>query len=101
MLNQIIENCARHEIRFIGKFDSKIHDRWIITDTGWRIGLGRGLDIFKRPPNQLDFGQFKQELSQVRGFGIDYRRVDTETDFEELEKTEEISADSRSVLEGI
>lgn len=93
MLDQIIKNCARHEIRFIGKFDSNSHDRWIVTDTGWRIGLGRGLDIFKRPPDPLDFGQFKQELSRVKAFGIDYRRVDPETYFEELEKTEEISAD--------
>ncbi|MEZ5311013.1 MAG: BREX system Lon protease-like protein BrxL [Microthrixaceae bacterium] len=34
-------------IHFDVTFDSSIHDRSIITDTGWKIVLGRGLDIFQ------------------------------------------------------
>lgn len=29
------------------KFDGTIHDRSIVADSGWRINLGRGLDIFR------------------------------------------------------
>ena len=36
-------------IRFTYTFDKHAHDRWIETNTGWRISLGRGLDFFQRP----------------------------------------------------
>jgi hypothetical protein len=36
------------KIRFTYIFDKHAHDRWIETDTGWKISLGRGLDFFQR-----------------------------------------------------
>jgi ATP-dependent Lon protease len=35
-------------VRFTYTFDTHAHDRWIDTDTGWRITLGRGLDFFQK-----------------------------------------------------
>jgi ATP-dependent Lon protease len=34
-------------IKFDVALDDTIHDRSIVTDTGWKIVLGRGLDIFQ------------------------------------------------------
>jgi ATP-dependent Lon protease len=34
-------------IQFNASFDGAIHDRSIVTDTGWKLILGRGLDIFQ------------------------------------------------------
>ena len=51
------------------------HDRWIRSDAGWRINLGRGLDIFQKSDgNWLDFGTARQEFRQVKGFGVTYIR---------------------------
>lgn len=36
---------------FTWEFSDDIHDRWIKTDTGWYIGMGRGLDIYQRYDN--------------------------------------------------
>ena len=53
-----------------------IHDRSITTDTGWKILLGRGLDIFQRVPSPFDLAEKYQERREVRGFGITYLRDD-------------------------
>ena len=43
-----IEDSAREAgVEFSWEFDDTKHDREITTDTGWRILLGRGLDIFQ------------------------------------------------------
>lgn len=82
-LEELSEYCSRFGIYFDFEFDSRLHDRSIVTDTGWRIGLGRGLDIFQRPKIKYDFGSFKQEFAQVRAFTIDYRHVDTDKYFQD------------------
>jgi ATP-dependent Lon protease len=47
-LDQIQKSALGKKVRFAYSFDSTKHDRQIETDTGWRIALGRGLDIFHR-----------------------------------------------------
>ena len=55
------------------KFDATIHDRSIGADTGWRINLGRGLDIFQKGSgSQFDIGARRQEFRQVVAFGVTY-----------------------------
>lgn len=55
--------------------DSSIHDRSIVTDTGWRINLGRGLDIFQYVTGDtFDLASRLQEFRQVRAFGVTYIR---------------------------
>ncbi len=52
-----------------------IHDRSITTDTGWRILLGRGLDIFQRMSDSpFDLATKYQKYREVKGFGITYIR---------------------------
>ncbi|TQS94371.1 BREX system Lon protease-like protein BrxL [Arthrobacter sp. TS-15] len=56
-------------------FDGAIHDRSILTDTGWRILLGRGLDIFQYiTGDTFELATRLQEYRQVKAFGITYIR---------------------------
>lgn len=75
MLNQIVQSAAQQGIKVDVARDPGGHDRWIRTDTGWRINLGRGLDIFqKQEGDWFNFGGTRQEFRQVRAFGITYIR---------------------------
>lgn len=57
------------------KFDGTIHDRSIVANSGWRINLGRGLDIFQFVPNDVfDLAVKLQQYRQVRAFGVTYIR---------------------------
>ena len=45
------------------------------TDTGWKILLGRGLDIFQRMSDSpFDLATKYQKYREVKGFGITYLR---------------------------
>lgn len=78
MLSQIVNGAAQQGIKVdVGK-DPGGHDRWIRTDTGWRINLGRGLDIFQKTDGGwFDFGTTRQEFRQVKAFGVAYIREST------------------------
>jgi len=57
------------------KFDATIHDRSIVANSGWRINLGRGLDIFQFVSNDaFDLAGKLQEYRQVKAFGVTYIR---------------------------
>ena len=74
-LASIEQGAAGGGINFEYSFDPTIHDRSITTDTGWRIVLGRGLDIFQYVPNDaFDLSSRLQEFRQVRAFGVTYLR---------------------------
>lgn len=75
MLNDIVQAAAHQGVKVNVAKDPGGHDRWIRTDTGWRINLGRGLDIFQKSDNGwFDFGTSRQEFRQVRAFGVTYIR---------------------------
>ncbi|MBG6181373.1 BREX system Lon protease-like protein BrxL [Arthrobacter sp. CAN_A1] len=77
MLNDIVQGAAQQGIKVNVAKDPGGHDRWIRTDTGWRINLGRGLDIFQKSDGGwFDFGTSRQEFRQVRAFGVTYIRED-------------------------
>lgn len=57
------------------EFDATIHDRSIVSNSGWRINLGRGLDIFQYVANDaFDLGMRLQQFRQVKAFGVTYIR---------------------------
>lgn len=75
MLKDIQESAATVGIRFTVTWDETIHDRSIRTDHGWKLLLGRGLDIFQKGSgSQYDLGSRRQEFRQVFAFGITYIR---------------------------
>ena len=87
------EELARKQLEFLAKtragalgagihveveFDGSIHDRSIVTDNGWRIVLGRGLDIFQYVAHDpFDLSYRCQEYRQVKAFGVTYMRSAT------------------------
>ncbi|WP_028279805.1 BREX system Lon protease-like protein BrxL [Arthrobacter sp. H5] len=79
MLNDIVQGAAQQGIKVNVAKDPGGHDRWIRTDTGWRVNLGRGLDIFQKSDGGwFDFGTSRQEFRQVRAFGVTYIRDEPE-----------------------
>lgn len=73
MLAQIVEEAAQQGVRIDVVDEPNGHDRWIRTDTGWRINLGRGLDIFQKSDGDwFALGTSRQEFRQVRAFGVTY-----------------------------
>ena len=75
MLKDIQDSAASVGIKFNVDFDATIHDRSIRADTGWKILLGRGLDIFQKGSgSQFDIGSRRQEFRQVVAFGVTYIR---------------------------
>lgn len=80
MLKDIQDSTATVGIKFTVTWDETIHDRSIRTDHGWKLLLGRGLDIFQKGSgSQFDLGSRRQEFRQVFAFGITYiREAETE-----------------------
>ena len=75
MLKEIQDSAASAGIQFTVSWDETIHDRYIYTDHGWKLILGRGLDIFQKGSNsQFDLRSRRQEFRQVFAFGITYIR---------------------------
>jgi ATP-dependent Lon protease len=48
-------------IIFTYEFDDYIHDRSIVMDNGWKIVMGRGLDIWQKTGGWYDINEYIQE----------------------------------------
>lgn len=73
MLKDIQDSVSTVGIHFTVTWDETIHDRSIRTDHGWKLLLGRGLDIFQKGSgSQFDLGSRHQEFRQVFAFGITF-----------------------------
>lgn len=59
--NQITESLASMDIIFSYEFDENIHDRSIQLNNGWKIVLGRGLDIWQKTGGWYDISEYIQE----------------------------------------
>lgn len=78
LLDSIADACAGTGIEFTWVFDGTGagHARDITTDTGWKIVLDRGLDIFQAPLRKDGFslGDRLQQFRATKGFYITYIR---------------------------
>jgi hypothetical protein len=74
-LNDIKKGLLQDNIEFDYTFDDKQHDRWLETDTGWRIILGRGLDIFQARAHYYGRGFSDQTKRKCRATAITYTRT--------------------------
>ncbi|MCB1470178.1 MAG: BREX system Lon protease-like protein BrxL [Rhizobiaceae bacterium] len=76
LLDSITEACSGSGVDFTWAFDTSgnAHARDIVTDTGWKIVLDRGLDIFQAPIRTEGFslGDRLQEHRMVKGFYVTY-----------------------------
>ena len=75
------ETCEPVGIKFTWEFDASntIHARHIVTDTGWKILLDRGLDIFQHYEMNDAFAMSNrlQKYRQCKAFEVTYLRVST------------------------
>jgi ATP-dependent Lon protease len=49
-----------------------VHDRSIVSDNGWTIVLGRGLDIYEKEESRFSLGEIDQELRKCKNFTVTY-----------------------------
>ncbi len=76
-LDGIAEACTSTGVDFTWAFDKAgtLHARDISTDTGWKMVLDRGLDIFQPTPRKMNgfsLGERMQEHRMVRSFYVTY-----------------------------
>lgn len=71
-LDQVQAGATAKKIEFSYEFDSSKHDRTIVTDTGWRIILGRGLDIFHRAESKFSLGFIDQTQRRCKETSITF-----------------------------
>lgn len=77
---QIESSCYALGIKFTYRFNSTIHARSIVTDTGWKISLDRGLEIYQNCERK-DFFAFTTRLQKYRPcrqFEVTYIKQETE-----------------------
>lgn len=76
---KMADACASIGIKFTWEFDQsgKKHDRDITTDTGWKIVLSRGLDIFQRYElnEAFSFSNRLQQHRQCKEFNVTFVRL--------------------------
>lgn len=71
-LNEIKESLSQDRINLNYRFQAGLHDRWVEADTGWRIILGRGLDIFQKPEGKFTLGFVDQTKRRCKATTITY-----------------------------
>ena len=64
--DELAENLVDHNIHFTYEFNQEIHDRSIVTDHGWEIFLGRGLDIYQKPDSKYELSYIDQSKRKCR-----------------------------------
>lgn len=78
------ETCEPVGIKFTWEFDASntIHARHIVTDTGWKILLDRGLDIFQHYEMNDAFAMSNrlQKFRQCKAFEVTYLRTEKKSD---------------------
>ncbi|NDO90273.1 BREX system Lon protease-like protein BrxL [Cellulosimicrobium composti] len=77
MLKAIKDASDAVGVRLGVRLDDTIHDRRIETNQGWRIDLGKGLDIWQKPSdNPFDFGRNRQEFRVIgSAFTVHYVKI--------------------------
>ena len=83
-LQKIADACTGVGIHFTWAYDTSgtKHDRDITTDTGWKIVLGRGLDVFQRFElnDAFSFANRLQQHRQCKEFSVTFVRLEPAAD---------------------
>ncbi len=70
--NSMQETMEDASITFTYEFDENAHDRSINLNNGWKIILGRGLDIWQRSGDWYNLNSYVQERRLCKGFEITF-----------------------------
>lgn len=71
--DEIQDDLAAHGISFTYDFQAD-HDRYIDLDNGWRITLGRGLDIYEKH-SRFSLDALDQRTRRCKEFNIAYNKI--------------------------
>lgn len=84
MLKSIKDASDAVGVHLAVRLDDTIHDRRIETNHGWRVDLGKGLDIWQKPSdNPFDFGRNRQEFRLIgSAFTVHYVKIPVASDWE-------------------
>lgn len=67
---EIKDSLGEMNIEFEYEFKESAHDRYIITNNGWKIILGRGLDIWQKSTGRYDIAEYLQEKRKCKEFDV-------------------------------
>jgi ATP-dependent Lon protease len=68
--SDLADSLAGIDINFTYEFSDTQHDRSIKMDNGWKIILGRGLDIWQKTNGRYDLAEFYQEKRLCKEFEV-------------------------------
>jgi len=74
-LDEITETVFDMGIKLTYEFNPNTHDRFIQSDNGWKIILGRGLDVYQKPEGRFNIAGLRQDKRQCKTCEITYVRV--------------------------
>jgi len=69
---EITDSLESLGIQFTYEFVDNAHDRSIALDNGWKIVLGRGLDIYQKTNGWYDIAEYYQEKRLCKGCEVTY-----------------------------
>jgi len=67
---EIKDSLSEMNIKFNYEFKESAHDRYILTNNGWKILLGRGLDMWQKSNGRFDIAEYLQEKRKCKEFDI-------------------------------
>ncbi len=74
-LEELQNSLIKDRVVFRFTFDRSLHDRFVETDNGWRIILGRGLDIYYKPEARFSLGFIDQTKRRCKPTTITFARM--------------------------
>lgn len=67
---EIKDSLSEMNIEFYYDFKESAHDRYIVTNNGWKILLGRGLDMWQKTNGRYDIAELLQEKRKCKEFDV-------------------------------
>jgi len=71
-LDEIAESVFDMGIKMTFEMKPNLHDRFIQSDNGWKIVLGRGLDIFQKAEGRFSISDLRQDKRRCKACEITY-----------------------------
>lgn len=72
--DEVVRSVSDLDINLSYRFEEH-HDRYIEADNGWKIVLGRGLDIFKRPEGRFTIADIDQMSRKCKACEITFLQL--------------------------
>ena len=71
-LDEIAESVFDMGIKMTFEMKPNLHDRFIQSDNGWKVVLGRGLDMFQKSEGRFNMSDLRQDKRRCKACEITY-----------------------------